>query len=330
MTDTPSQAEREVERARADLSRTLDELKDRLSFTGLADEVRHQFAGTGGSEFASNLSRQLRERPLPAALVGLGVLWMMMGERGGHARAPTGRFYSEAERAGGFTEGMTERMEGMGERARHAASEMGGEAAERARAAAAGAGEAMHAFGDRMSSAGHSATEWMHSASEAVQSAGASAGRMGQRTTQSLNEMLEQQPLLSGAMGLAIGALIGAMLPKTRMESEYLGETGEQLRDVISEQGAQLYEKGKVTATEVYRAAAEEARAQGLMPEGGGETLAEKAEHVLRRAGETAKEVGRREFETPQEEGHVPAPSQPTGRPPAVPDQGTGAQRREH
>ena len=74
MTETPRQAEREVERARADLSQTLDALKEKLSLSHLFDEVRDQFMGSSGGEFTSNLSRQVRNNPMPAALVGLGVL----------------------------------------------------------------------------------------------------------------------------------------------------------------------------------------------------------------------------------------------------------------
>ncbi len=53
---------------------------------------------------------------------------------------------------------------------------------------------------------------------------------MQQRTTRSFSEIIEQQPLVLGAIGLAVGALVGAMLPRTRMEDEYLGEARDQIR----------------------------------------------------------------------------------------------------
>lgn len=312
MTETPRQAEREVERARADLSHTLDALRERLTFGQIFDEARAQFLGSGGGEFTTNLSRQVRENPLPVALVGLGVLWMMMGERGGRARTHAVRVHpSETGRGPGRGQGY---LEGAGERAQQAAAQMGmslrtttetmrgaGEsAAERARQAAAGAGESMRSMagtvGETMRHAGESATEWMEQARGAARYAGDGAGQVGQRTMQSFNKMLEEQPLLLGAIGIALGAVVGALLPSTRIEDQYLGETRDQLRDAIAEQGGELYERGKATATEAYRAAADEARAQGLMPEEtGGKPLAEKAEDVLRKAGEAAREAGQRE-----------------------------------
>lgn len=139
----------------------------------------------------------------------------------------------------------------------------------------------------------------MQSAMSTAQDATRTAQQMGHETRRTISDLMEQQPLLIGAAGIALGALIGAMLPRTRLEDEYLGEARDQLGEAISEQTGQLYERGKVTATEVYRAAAEEARAQGLVPEEGeGKTLAEKAEQVLTKAGEKAKEVGQREMGT--------------------------------
>ncbi|MCL4768703.1 MAG: DUF3618 domain-containing protein [Hyphomicrobiaceae bacterium] len=319
MTETPGHAEREVERARADLSHTLDALRDRLSFGHIFDEVRTQVMGSNGGEFVSNLSRQVRDNPMPTALIGLGVLWLMMSERDRAAgRSHAVRVYPGMPEARGGRPGA----DGIGERAQQAAAQMGmtvqetaeqggvslREAGERAkesvRTTAAGAGESMRAMagavgeqmsvaGDTMRTAAGSAREY---GAEAAHMAGESASQLRERTMQGFNTMLEQQPLVLGAIGVALGAVVGAMLPITRIEDEYMGETRDQLRDAIAEQGGQLYEKGKVTATEVYRSAAEEARAQGLMPGEEGKSLAERAEQVLSKAGETAREAGQREI----------------------------------
>ena len=183
MTESPSHAEREVERARADLSHTLDALKDRLSLGHLFDEVRDQFLGSSSGEFTTNLSRQVRNNPMPAVLVGLGVLWLMMSDRNRPA-SHAARIYPETGRPGGYT------GDGMGERAQQAATQMGmglrstaetmreagADTAERARAAAQGASQSMRAMAsgvsETVSSAGEGAAEWMQSAKEAAQSAG--------------------------------------------------------------------------------------------------------------------------------------------------------------
>ena len=296
MTETPRHAEREVERARADLSETLDALKDKLSFGELFDEARKNFMTTDGGEFFKNVGRQARDNPMPAVLAGMSLLWMMMGGRDRKPKPQYGTrtMFATGDGSGLRTAAESARETGAGamERARSAASSAG----ETARSVAGSVGHTMSSAGHAARSAGEGAAEFMQSAMDTAQSATRSARQMGKRTTRTISDMVEQQPLLLGAAGIALGALVGAMLPRTRTEDEYLGETSDQLREAISEQGGQLYERGKVTATEVYRAAAEEARAQGLVPEESGDkTLAERAEQVLNKAGEAAKEAGRRE-----------------------------------
>ncbi len=307
MTETPSHAEREVERARADLSDTLDALKEKLTFGQIFDEARTKFMGSDGGDFFRNLGRQARDNPMPAVLAGMSLLWMMMGsrERPQYGARTT---FRAGDGSGLRTAAESARDTGAGamERARHAATSAG----ETARHAATSVSESMRSMAERVgetvSSAGHAARSagesaggLMESAMGTAQDASRTVRQVGYQTRRTVTDMMEQQPLLVGAVGIALGAIVGAMLPRTRLEDEYLGETRDQLREAISEQTGQLYEKGKVTATEVYRAAAEEARAQGLVPEEGeGKTLAEKAEQVLTKAGEKAKEVGQREMGT--------------------------------
>lgn len=296
MTETPRTAEREVERARADLMDTLDALKEKLSFGELFDEARRKFVTTDAGEFFKNLGRQARDNPMPAVLAGASLLWLMMGSRERRPSYGTRASYFPGEGVGTgmrtAAETARETGEGTLQRARSAMSDAG----ETMRSMASTVGHTVTSATETARSAGHGAAEMMHSASETAQSAGRGALEMSQRTTRSLSEIFEQQPLLLGAAGVALGALVGALLPSTRLEDEYLGETRDQLRDAIAEQGGELYEKGKITATEAYRAAAEEARAQGLMPEEGeGKTLAEKVEQVVGKAGEAAKEATQRE-----------------------------------
>ena len=47
------------------------------------------------------------------------------------------------------------------------------------------------------------------------------AGQYGRRAQSGFAHMLEEQPLVAGAIGLAVGAAIGAALPKTETEDEF-------------------------------------------------------------------------------------------------------------
>lgn len=81
----PDEIEREIAGTRSELDQTLDALQERLSAGSLIDQARGYLRdGTSGSrEFMANLSESIRRNPVPAALIGVGIAWMMMaGARG--------------------------------------------------------------------------------------------------------------------------------------------------------------------------------------------------------------------------------------------------------
>jgi len=63
------------ERARVDA--TIDEIQRRLTPGQMIDEVLHHGRGAG-SDFVSNLGRTLAANPIPTALVGVGLLWLLL------------------------------------------------------------------------------------------------------------------------------------------------------------------------------------------------------------------------------------------------------------
>ncbi len=76
MTRSAEEIEREVERTRSHMDRTVDELSERMSPGQLLDEV---VRGMRGSGRFSDMSRQIREQPLPLALFGVGLVWVGAG-----------------------------------------------------------------------------------------------------------------------------------------------------------------------------------------------------------------------------------------------------------
>ncbi|MEM0907740.1 MAG: hypothetical protein AAGJ94_10280 [Pseudomonadota bacterium] len=58
-----------------------------------------------------------------------------------------------------------------------------------------------------------------------------SAGDAGRRAGQGLLDFVKQEPLLAGALGLALGAAIGLALPATRREDKAFGPSRDRMRD---------------------------------------------------------------------------------------------------
>jgi len=88
--------------------------------------------------------------------------------------------------------------------------------------------------------------------------------RAGAQASQSIDEMVRRNPLIVGAVGLAIGAVIASALPSTRQEDELLGRAADDVKRRAQEAALGGVESAKSVATEVYQAATDRAKQEGL------------------------------------------------------------------
>lgn len=75
--------EREVAAQRDRVEARIGEIKDKLSPGQLLDEAL-SYTKHGGAHFASNLGSQITANPLPAALVGVGLAWLISSTASGN------------------------------------------------------------------------------------------------------------------------------------------------------------------------------------------------------------------------------------------------------
>ena len=73
---TAKDLEQEVVEERARVDETLDAIQRKLTPGQLVDEVLHHTRDAGG-DFVSNLSRTLGSNPIPAAMIAVGLVWLM-------------------------------------------------------------------------------------------------------------------------------------------------------------------------------------------------------------------------------------------------------------
>ena len=172
-----------------------------------------------------------------------------------------------------------------------------------------GSGARAHARGpasvrDRARRLGASARDRVSETGEQLwhgaRDAGDRASYYGRRVRRGFFDTLHEQPLVLGALGLAAGAAIGAALPATNKEDEWLGDSRDRLAERAKEAGWEQVEKARAAAGAAYSAAREEAERQGLTLEGGkaaaesaAETVRHKAERVAEAATEAAKSRSR-------------------------------------
>ncbi len=96
----------------------------------------------------------------------------------------------------------------------------------------------------------------------------------------SLTDALDREPLVLGAIGLAVGAALGAMLPSTRFEDETLGKTRDSLVHDAGRAVDRAAESAQHVASEALEAARTASEEEGLTIEG---------KPVVERLGDVAK-----------------------------------------
>jgi hypothetical protein len=132
----------------------------------------------------------------------------------------------------------------------------------------AAAGDAAGQVGDAVHSATDSVAATMHDARDAVSESFTHAvdagAEYGARAKNTFLDALEREPLVIGALGVAVGAAIGAMLPTTRTEQEYLGSASTKARQTAESALSDGVDKARKVAKDVYGAARDEADRQGL------------------------------------------------------------------
>lgn len=236
----------EIEDTRADMSQTINEIQERLSPEHLMGQVKETVreatigkvervmetigevtepareamtrAGTTIKEAGTSVGNRMWKNPIPIALIGLGVgmLWMRSRRGNGYDWSETS---TPRPRRQNLSGGGQTRYAGTGTGALNQVKESAGDLANRST--------------ETLSNLG----------SKARESASAAGSRFGQ--------VLRDNPLAVGAVAVAAGTAVGLVLPSTRLESEYIGETSERLVDKAQEVARGALDKVQDTAKQM-------------------------------------------------------------------------------
>lgn len=138
---SPAEIERDIERTRERISATASALQDDLRPENLLALAADRLKSENVKTFYRNLGCSIRDNPLPLALTGVGITWLMLADSGnGHSSTRTA-----SQRLAHSRDRVRERAGEVGERAR----DLGHRAAETARGARRSAGDAWDRMLDR-------------------------------------------------------------------------------------------------------------------------------------------------------------------------------------
>lgn len=294
--------ERELEQTRSRLNGHLRELQQ-LSPGQLLDDAMRYFRGAEGAAFGRNLVESVRENPLPAAITGIGLTWLMASNprpgaaayqtastptntstfsAGGHAamtarlqaaeRGAAVRRHDEPEqayvdrlddargRALGLARHEEDTSETFSQRIAHALTSARETVTEHVHDMQGPAGAAAGSVGSFASNIGHGVTD-------AAQRAGGMMAQGGRATGQaggSLVAALTESPVLLGALGLAAGALLGALVPQSEREEAALGGLAGHARATASGMAQTAVDGGSHVAQAVLDKGRDSVQAHGL------------------------------------------------------------------
>ncbi|MFC7334348.1 hypothetical protein [Rhodocista pekingensis] len=101
---------------------------------------------------------------------------------------------------------------------------------------------------------------WSHRASGRARGLMHDAGQRAGYATESFWDMVEEHPLAAGLLSLALGAAVGATLPSTRTEDEWLGRYRDSLADDLWQRGEGTARDATDVARHALQAGVEAAR----------------------------------------------------------------------
>ncbi len=157
-----------------------------------------------------------------------------------------------------------DRAEGVAASARDSVSSAYGAAAGAVGRATSAVGDTAAAIGRRAHDMRDLASDVGRGTAERARQAGHGIAEQAGRAQNAFSQLIREQPLVAGAIGLAIGAIIGASLPRSRREDELMGEASESVKATAKGAAREQFEHiedagGRIV--EKVRGAAEE---QGL------------------------------------------------------------------
>jgi hypothetical protein len=224
--------------ARESVSKGLGEAKESVkqdlkdAMNGASESIRaatlgrvENFATAAGDKMndaRDTLFDTISNNPIPATVTGIGIMWLLMNRSRSASSGP--RRYAARN---GVSVGE------VGSAVGRAAKQAGGAVTEGLTGARNLAGDALEGASGVVTSLAHSATETAgqaaHSVGEGASALADNARKSAKRVEQTVQRTMQARPLAVGAAVLAVGTMVGCLLPRTEAENQLMGETRDGL-----------------------------------------------------------------------------------------------------
>ncbi len=255
----------QIDDTRHRMDHTIDALKERFTGRHLADEALHfirtqnqngqmkkitQKISTSANAAVHSIVDTVKANPLPAVLIGTGVAWYIYnqisapGTNGSASGTDVPRDYSDESYARDASDLGISNREGFG--VAEGLKGKAGQIQERSKEALQSAGTKMHEMSEHVRDKAH----------EMGDRARRGAAELGNRS----RRLVEQNPLESGLVCLALGLIGGLALPTSNRVRQTVAPGARRLR----QRAGEMADRGRVVLRSATQAAKTEAEAQGL------------------------------------------------------------------
>jgi tRNA uridine 5-carbamoylmethylation protein Kti12 len=307
--DSPEVIRARIQETRTHMSEVVEAIQLRLSPERLTQEAKEMMKDATvrkveemanmtmnkADSWRTQMMETIRQNPIPAALVGIGLSWLLIEGR----RSPThrqgdysGRYYDPSREMRYYPEQkplMAKAQDTIAEnvsQVQDKASEMTQNVQDKLGQVA---GTVQAKAGDVANRASETASNLQAKASETASNLQAKASEMTSnlqstvsdqadylsrqaqyqtdRAKQTFQNTLEQNPLAVGAVAIVAGAAIGLMLPITQKEDELMGEARDRLLHQAQDKAKETLKMVEDRAGEAYRTATEGTALQDNEPQ---------------------------------------------------------------
>ncbi|MBA1200337.1 DUF3618 domain-containing protein [Pseudomonas capeferrum] len=258
---SPEELEQEINAKRASISNLVDSLESRMSPGQLFDQALSFTKGNGG-EFYSNLCTTLKNNPVPTALTAVGVAWLALNQNRPFNPGPAHQGPGLGDKLGSAVDSVKGAFATAGDKL-HSATDAAKEKAHDLKDKAYDLKDKASDFKGKASDYGHDTSQSIGASADSLRRSAHDARDQVNYQASALkgqfDHLLKEQPLVIAAIGIALGAAIGAALPSTRKEDELMGDTSDRLTGAVKAKGQDVLEQAKAKGQE----ALEEVKAKG-------------------------------------------------------------------
>ena len=279
--------ERDLARTRARMDGRLDELQDHLTPKQMVNDAFAYFRGGDGADFTKDLVTRARANPIPVALAGIGIAWLMASGQQTVPRSPGASAGRSPSALGSDDLEMRLRMaEGQVKRLDHDDDHSYASRIDDARGKVLGvtrnASDTAASYGTRIKDAiaaaaqtvrekSHDLTAGTHDAFDRLGDGAAQHGAALQEGTQGMAHSargalstVAGNPLALGAVAALVGLAAGALIPTTEEEEQALGSAATKLRTAGRDLAQDVADRGGRVASETLGAVKDSAQSHGL------------------------------------------------------------------